>query len=131
MKRKAKLNEERSFGVAVGGVLCLIAAILWWRGRVGRAEIIGGVGALLLVTGLIHPPLLKHPSAVWWRFSRMLGHVNARVLLTIMFSVVLVPLSMVWRMTGKDPLDRRRGTWRGWSAYPDRYKNPKHYERMF
>jgi hypothetical protein len=96
-----------------------------------RAEVVGGIGVFLGAAGLIYSPILKYPSAAWWRFSRVLGHFNARVLLTILFSIVLVPLSIVWRMTGKDPLARRRGNWRGWSAYPARYRNPKHYERMF
>ena len=131
MKRKTPLNEERSFGVAVGGVLCVIAAFLWWRGRIGRAEIVGGIGAFLLVTGLVYAPLLKYPSAIWWRFSRVLGYVNARVLLTVLFWIALVPLSIMWRLTGKDPLERRRDTWRGWTPYPARYRDRKHYEKMY
>ena len=67
---KGPANPERSFGVSVGGVLFVIAAVLWWRGRVGRAEIVGAVGAVLLVFGLLAPRLLKWPSALWWRFSR-------------------------------------------------------------
>ena len=112
-------------------MLCVIAAILWWRGRVGRAEVVGAIGAFLLIAGIVHAPLLKYPSAAWWRFSRALGHVNARILLTILFSLVLVPISLVWRLTGKDPLARRRDKWPGWSAYPARYRNRHHYERMF
>jgi len=124
-------NPERSFGVSVGIVLCVIAGALWWRGRLIRAEILGAIGGVLLIGGLVHPPLLKYPSAVWWRFSRVLGHVNARVLLTILFAIVLVPLSMIWRMTGKDPLARRRQKWPGWSTYPPRYRDKRHYERMY
>ena len=131
MKSKKPLNEERSFGVAVGGVLCAIAAFLWWRGRIGRAEIVGGIGAFLLITGLVYAPLLKYPSAVWWRFSRALGYVNARVLLTVLFWIALVPLSVMWRLTGKDPLERRREAWRGWTPYPARYRDRKHYEKMY
>ena len=93
--------------------MCVIAGALWWRGRVTRAELLGAIGGVLLIGGLVHPPLLKYPSAVWWRFSRALGYVNARILLTMLFSVVLVPLSMIWRMTGKDPLARRRQKWPG------------------
>ncbi len=128
---KKPVNRDRSFGISVGVVLLAIAAALWWRGRVGRAEIVGGVGAFLLITGLVYAPLLKYPSAVWWRFSKVLGYVNARILLTVLFSVVLVPVSLVWRLTGRDPLARRRRTWPGWSAYPPRYRDPKHYERMY
>jgi hypothetical protein len=128
---KQPVNRDRSFGVSVGVVLLAVAAALWWRGRVGRAEIVGGVGAFLLITGLVYAPLLKYPSAVWWRFSKVLGYVNARILLTVLFSLVLVPVSLVWRLTGRDPLARRRRTWPGWSAYPPRYRDPKHYERMY
>ena len=131
MKAKSPANPERSFGVSVGFVLCVIAAFLWWRGRIVRSEVIGGVGAFLLAAGLMYAPLLKYPSAAWWRFSRALGYVNARILLTILFSIVLVPLAMIWRLIGKDPLMRRRDRFPGWSAYPTRYRDPKHYERMY
>jgi hypothetical protein len=128
---KGPTNPERSFGLSVGLVLCAIAAALWWRGRIGRAEIVAGVGAFLVVSGLVYPPLLKYPSAAWWRVSRTLGYVNARVLLTILFSIVLVPLSLVWRLTGKDPLARRRDRWPGWTTYPPRYRSRRHYEKMY
>jgi hypothetical protein len=128
---KGPRNPERSFGVSVGVVLCVIGALLMWRGRVGRAEIVGGIGAVLLVAGLIVPRVLKYPSAAWWKFSRAVGYVNARVLLTVLFAVVLVPLSIIWRVLGKDPLERRRGRSTGWSPYPPRYRDPRHYERMY
>ena len=35
------------------------------------------------------------------------------------------------RLIGKDPLARRRRSWRGWLPYPDRYRDPRHFERMF
>ena len=96
-----------------------------------RPEVIGGIGAFLLVAGLVYSPILKYPSAWWWRFSRALGYVNARILLTILFSVVLVPLSIIWRLTGKDPLSRKRAASPGWTPYPARYRDRKHYERMY
>jgi hypothetical protein len=129
--RKGPANPERSFGLSVGLVLCAIAAALWWRGRMLRAEWLGGIGALLVAAALIHAPLLKYPSALWWRFSRALGHVNARILLTVFFAIVFVPMAFVWRLTGRDPLALRRAGWRGWTAYPARYRDRKHSERMF
>jgi hypothetical protein len=128
---KGPKNPERSFGVSVGGVLVVIALVLWWRGRVGRAEILGGIGAVLVVFGAVRPQLLKYPSAVWWRFAGVLAYVNARILLTILFSVLLVPLSFIWRLTGKDPLARRREKFEGWTPYPARYRDRTHFERMF
>jgi saxitoxin biosynthesis operon SxtJ-like protein len=124
-------NPERSFGVSVGGVLLFIAALLLWRHRITRAEVLGGIGAVLLVLGLVAPILLKWPSALWWRFSHALGYVNARILLTLLFSLILVPLSLIWKVLGKDPLARRRQQFPGWSPYPARYADRKHFERLF
>jgi len=128
---KGPKNPERSFGVSVGGVLLVIAALLWWRGRIGRAEVIGAIGAFLFVFGVIRPQLLKWPSALWWRFSRALGYFNARVILTVLFGIVLIPLSFIWRLIGKDPLARRRESFEGWTPYPARYRDRTHYEQMF
>jgi hypothetical protein len=128
---KQPANPEKSFGISVGGVLCLLALILLWRRRVGRAEVLGGIGLVLLVLGLVRPPLLKWPSRYWWAFSRALGHVMARFWLTLLFLVVLTPVNFVWRLIGRDPLARRRDRWPGWSPYPARYRDRKHYDRMF
>jgi saxitoxin biosynthesis operon SxtJ-like protein len=124
-------NPERSFGVSVGGVLLFIAALLLWRHRITRAEVVGAIGAVLLVLGLVAPVLLKWPSKLWWRFSHALGYVNARILLTLLFSLILVPLSLIWKVLGKDPLARRRQQFPGWSPYPARYADRKHFERLF
>ena len=128
---KSVANPDRSFGLSVGGVLCLIAAALFWRTRFARAEVLGAAGALLVVLALTAPRLLRRPSALWWRFSRLLGHVNARLLLTLLFALVLTPVGILWRLTGRDPLARRRSRWPGWTTYPARYRDPQHYKRMF
>jgi len=128
---KGPANPERSFGVSVGSVLCALAAVLLWRHRVLRAEVLGGIGAVLLVLGLGAPALLKWPSKYWWKFSLAFGRVMARVWLTLLFALVLTPISIIWRLIGRDPLARRRDRWPGWSAYPARYRNRKHYDRMY
>lgn len=117
--------------MSVGSVLLLIAAALIWRGRIDRAEIVGAIGAVLLVLGLTAPKLLKYPSAVWWKFAMVLGYVNARVILTIAFAIVLTPVGLVWRLTGNDPLARKRQQWPGWTPSPERFRNPDHFTRMY
>ena len=54
-------GTERSFGLSVGGVLAVIAALLLWRGRIVRAEVVGAIGAVLIVLGAAAPTLLARP----------------------------------------------------------------------
>jgi hypothetical protein len=131
MKMKGPANPERSFGISVGIVLLLIAAALVWRGRIVTAEVVGGIGAVLLVCGLTQPRLLKWPSAVWWKIAMVLGYVNARIILTVVFIVLLTPIGLLWRVIGRDPLGRRRRHWPGWSSYPHRYSSRDHFTRMY
>ena len=123
--------KERSFGISVGGFLILLAAFLWWRGRVTTAEILAPIGGVLVVLGLAAPMLLKYPSAVWWKFALILGYINARVILSIAFFLVLTPMAMVWRLIGRDPLAIKKQHWPGWSPYPARYRDKDHFTRMY
>jgi hypothetical protein len=131
MINKGPANPEKSFGISVGIVLLLITGFLVWRERLTAAPIVGGIGAVLLVLGLVQPRLLKWPSAVWWRFAIILGHVNARIILTLIFAIVFSPLGLLWRMVGNDPLSRKRRNWPGWSPYPARYRKSDHFTRMY
>jgi hypothetical protein len=131
MKHKGPAHPERSFGLSVGAVLLLIAAYNAWRGSITLAEGLAALGAVLLILGYARPQLLKWPSAVWWKLALVLGYVNARVLLTVIFAVVLVPIGLLWRVIGRDPLARRRAQWAGWASHPARYRDRKHYERMY
>jgi len=128
---KGPKNPERSFGISVGSVLIVLALILLWRRRITRAEVLGGVGAVLLVLGLVAPALLKYPSKYWWKFSLAFGRVMARFWLSLLFLLVLTPVSFICRLMGRDPLARSRDKWPGWSTYPERYRNRKHYDQMY
>ena len=123
--------RERSFGVSVGGVLILIAILQMWRGRLTYAAVLGGIGGLLFVLGRLRPVLLKGPSDVWWRFATILGYINSRIILTLAFAIVLVPVGLIWRLTGRDPLGLRRDRWPGWTPHPARYRATDHYRRMY
>ena len=131
MKKQRPNFKERSFGLSVGGVLLLVAAFLWWRARITNAQILAGIGAVLMLLGQTAPTLLKYPSAVWWKFAMILGYVNARIILTIAFLFVLTPISLVWRLIGRDPLAIKKQHWPGWSPYPARYRDKDHFTRMY
>ena len=64
-------------------------------------------------------------------FAMVLGYVNARIILTVVFVLVLTPIGLVWRLIRRDPLARRREHWAGWVPHPGRYRNTAHYTKMY
>lgn len=51
--------------------------------------------------------VLRKLYAGWMRFARALAWVNARVILTVVFYVILTPVGLVRRLLGYDPMRRR------------------------
>lgn len=131
MNQKLPPNPERAFGVSVGTVLLLIAAFAWWRDRMLAAQVVAGIGVFLAVAGRFAPWVLKVPSRWWWRFAMVLGYVNARVILTVLFVAVLSPIGLLWRVIGRDPLRLQKSAGPAWLPYPKRYRSRDHYQRMY
>ncbi len=127
---RGHIPTERSFGCSIGGMSVAVSALAWWRGRPSLAVAMLVVGILLVAAGTLAPSALRVPNRVWWRLAQILGWINARVLLTVMFIVVLTPVGFVLRRLGRSPLQRRPGT-TNWSPYPASHRGRDHYERLF
>jgi hypothetical protein len=100
--------QARKSALLVAAVLLAVAAWNVYRGRTTVVVIFGAMGAALLVAGLLVAPAARAFHTAWMRFAVLLGHVNSRVLLTLMYYLVVTPYGVVTRLVGRDPL-RRRG----------------------
>ena len=128
-------QQLRKFGLAVGGVFLGIALFSLYRKRVPTPTLffLGPVGALLIFTGLLVPKALAPVERVWMRLAAVLGWINTRILLGVVFFFVLFPVSLVMRMLRKDPLDR---SWQEkeptyWKTYSSDSTLPDRYQRQF
>ncbi len=125
-----RLPSERSFGLSVGSVCIAFGLLAWWRGHTVVAPVLVGSGTLLVLVGLVAPSALRTLNRVWWRFAQTLGWVNARVILTAFFVLVVTPAGVIMRLLGQNPL-RGAAASSNWGPYPARRRDPKHYERLY
>ncbi len=132
MPEPMRYRKEREFGLSVGAVLVLIALYVVWRGRPITPWAWGGLGSALIILGAIRPRWLVWPCALWWRLAHAIGWVNARIILTVAFLLVLTPIGLILRLCGWDGLRLRhaRAT-TNWVPYPTRLQDVTHYERMY
>jgi predicted membrane metal-binding protein len=113
IKMESRLREDktikplRSFGLLVGGVFALMAA--WpvlFRGQPLRTwAMVAAAG--LVVPALLLPKILGPVYRVWMAFGHILGWINTRIVLGIVFFLVFTPVGIVMRLFGKDPLRLR------------------------
>ena len=109
MKEPFSQKQLREFGLLIGfGFPILIGWILpSLFGHEFRAWTLW-VGIPGLILGLISPRLLHYPYKGWMALGHALGWVNSHIILGLVFLIVLQPIAYIMRLTGYDPLRRRR-----------------------
>ncbi|MDH4155011.1 MAG: SxtJ family membrane protein [Nitrospira sp.] len=99
-------KDLRQFGLLVGGVFSVIG--LWpfvFRAESPRlwALMLGGV---LILLGAIAPQSLKQVHAGWMKIGHVLGAINTKILLGLIYYLLIVPMGIVRRWLGKDSIQR-------------------------
>jgi hypothetical protein len=104
MEQTATRKELRQFGLLVGAVFTVIG--LWpvvFRGEPLRLWAIG-IGGLLIAFGGILPQLLAPIHKGWMWVGHIMGWINTRILLGIVFYALVTPIGLVFRLMGKDTM---------------------------
>jgi hypothetical protein len=104
--------ELRRFGFTVGGIFLLLAGVSWWRGHVWPPLVLGSLGTVLVVPALVFPRLLGPIERGWMAMAMVLGAINTRIILTLVYVVVVTPIGWLRRLGG-DPLERKLGSGAG------------------
>ena len=78
------------------------------------------IGIPSLMLGLIAPRVLQWPYQCWMKLGHILGWINGHLILGAVFLFVLQPIAYLMRLTGYDPLKRKRT---GLKSYREQ---PKH-----
>ena len=138
---KTSTSDVRSFGWMVGGVflalwLVFIGPVHYFSDYVkgGHHPILMWIGVVLVVLGTILPVVLRPIYLLWMGIAVTLGWVMTRVILTIFYFVVLTPVGLIFKILGKDLLDRavdRTGRETYWieKTYP--IEDRSRYENFF
>ncbi|MFA7254771.1 MAG: SxtJ family membrane protein [Candidatus Omnitrophota bacterium] len=131
-KIESSPRKLREFGFVVGGVLCALGILLWWRGR-GSYPYFFLPGITLVTIGSIVPIALKPFQKAWMTFAVLMGWVMTRVLLSALFYLAITPIGLILRLTGKDLLDQKLEPKKQsyWKVRPEILRVPSDYERQF
>jgi hypothetical protein len=106
MQTEITEKQLRSFGLTVGGVFASIGlwpvvihgtGCRWW------AIVVAG---LLISPSLVSPTSLLWPYKNWMALGHVLGWINTRIILGLVFFGIVTPMGILRRWLGKDPMGR-------------------------
>jgi hypothetical protein len=69
-----------------------------------KREALVFVAMVLLALDMIVPQVYKSVAVVWLGLSELLGAISSKVLLSIAFFILVVPIGLLRRLLGKDSL---------------------------
>src|SRR5262249_22786604 len=99
--------QPRRTALVVAVVLGLAAAWCWYLGGLTWAAGLGVGAAVLVLVGLCWPAGARRFHDLWMRGGAVLGWVNSRLILTLLFYTVFTLYGGLSRLFGRDPLHRR------------------------
>lgn len=105
-KIKTDINTLRKFGLTMFVCFILISlAILFRRGSLSIPFLV--ISLFFLLTAVAIPGLLKYLYILWMKFAFVLGWINTRLLLCVIFYFFFLPAGLIMRLFKVDPLDRK------------------------
>lgn len=100
--------QARKTALVVAVVLFLSAMWNFYRGRMMWVAAFASIAGVLVLIGLFVPVAARGFHRFWMGVAGVLGYINSRILLSLLYYGMFMPYSLVGRLVGRDPL-RRRG----------------------
>lgn len=99
-------RTDRPFGFLFTAVFFIVG--LWPLMKGGTPHVWALlVGGAFLLASLLAPALLRIPNRLWMGLGAILHRLVSPVILGLMFFVVVTPIGIAMRVTGRDPLRLR------------------------
>jgi hypothetical protein len=116
----------------VAGVFLVLAAWNVWKDRPAAYFTLGALGVVLGLAGLLWPRGALACDRAWMLLAGVLGYINSRILLSVMFYGVLAPYGWIMRLFGRNTMKRRGpGAETYWIPRKQTRQMPVQFERQF
>ncbi len=129
---KPDAKDLRQFGLLTGAILVILFGLLlpWLTGR-GLPLWPWYISAPLVAAALLWPKLLGPVYHAWMRAGLLLGWINTRIILGLIFFLLFTPLGILFRIFGKDALRRKFDANADSYRIPAENRPPSHMENPF
>ena len=97
----ATRTERRRFGLTVGAAFVALALVAAWRGRRVSAEVLGTIGAALVLAAAAVPERLGVVQRAWMRMAHAMSRVTTPLFMGVVYFGVLTPIGVVSRALGR------------------------------
>ena len=100
-------KQLRKFGlVFAAGLTIMFGLVLPWLADRPWPQWPWLAAAVIATLALACPPVLGPLNALWLKIGHVLGWINTRIILGVVYFLVFLPAGMLMRLSGRDPMHR-------------------------
>lgn len=110
--------EGRKFAFTVGTAFLVLAGITWWRDHPLLMRVFGGLGGGLFVLGTVVPAYLGPVQRAWMGLAHAISKVTTPIFMGVVYYVVITPIGLFMRLTGRQPMRHAARDGGFWLAPP-------------
>ena len=88
-------------------------------------------GALIALVALVFPRAWRPFYQLWLRVGHVLGWINTRLILGLVYIVVFIPVGLILKIMGRDPMARRLNKQTETYRVPSKPEEPGHMEKPY
>ena len=104
---KSKKSSNRSFGILF--FIVFLSISLWPLQSSNEIRLWSLIISLIfLILGLLNSKILTPLNNGWIKFGEILGGIIAPIIMFIIFSIIVTPIGLALKLTGKDLLKLKK-----------------------
>ena len=122
------MSSNRSFGILF--FIVFLGIGLWpLKNNNDPNYIFLGLSSIFLILGIINSKLLYPLNKAWVKFGEILGMIIAPIIMGLVYFIILTPISLLVRLSGKDLLKLKKN--KSSTYWIEREKNIGNMDKQF
>jgi len=134
-KLEVTKSDLRKFGFIMGSMFALIFGLIfpWITDKTSQTWPIWPfiVLAVFWTIAVVAPQSLRSVNDLWLKVGNVLGFINTRIILGVMFFLMIFPIGMLLKLFGKDSMDRKLSSETDTYRKITKQRNKEHLEKPF
>ncbi|MBL7928547.1 MAG: hypothetical protein JNL47_03595 [Bacteroidia bacterium] len=88
-------------------ILVIVAGLIIFH-LIFKLKVLLTVALAVAVLSLMSDFIRDKIVWLWMKLAEVLGYINGKILLSLIFFLILTPVAFIFKLTGKDPMQRKR-----------------------
>ncbi len=100
-------KELQKFGIILSCILFVIAGLQFFKARIAASLWLVIIAGFVLLAAIFFTNYLKPVYLIFSWLGKIIGWINTKILLAVIFYILCTPLGLLRRLFQGDPLDRK------------------------